>query len=224
MEGSRPACSCSMGRRVWREKLALGLHISRLGEDTLANKVWKEQEIYEWPGLFMECEEISKQLGVEAVRDTELSSHDYRKTVTEACHDYDAKMLKEQMKEKTKCSKILSEGYGRKLYSSSSTPSEVREYFSTRVNMLPIAGNFSKDNRFKRTGWLCLCGEREEQEHIMKHCKKYEDIRKKYGEIENDDSLVRFFREVLEKRDRVREEEREEEKRSKERAGVEEEN
>ena len=156
---------------------------------------------------------------MEAVRDTELSAHDFRKTVTEACHDYDAKMLKEQMKEKTKCSKILSEGYGRKLYSSSSTPSEVREYFSTRVNMLPIAGNFSKDNRFKRTGWLCLCGEREEQEHIMKQCKKYEDIRKKYG-----DSLVRFFREVLERRDRVREEEREEEKRSKERAGVEEEN
>ena len=179
--------------------------------------------MYEWPGLFLECEEICKQLGVDTVSDTVLSAHEYRKTVTEACHDYDAKMLKEEMKEKTKCSKILSEGYGRKHYTSRFTPSEVREYFSTRVNMLAIAGNFSKDNWFRRTSWLCLCGEREEQEHIMKHCKKYEDIRKKYGEIENDNSLVRFFREVLEKRDRVREEEREEEKRSKERAGVEEE-
>ena len=51
----------TMGQRVWREKLSLGLNISRLGEDTLANKVWKEQEVYRWPGLFVECEDISKQ-------------------------------------------------------------------------------------------------------------------------------------------------------------------
>ena len=87
------------------------------------------------------------------------------------------------------------------------------EYFSTRVNMLAIAGNFSKDNRFRRTSWLCFCGEREEQEHILKHCKKYEDIRKTYSDIENDDSLVSFFREVRERRDKVREEEENEEKR-----------
>ena len=167
----------------------------------------------------MECEEISEQLGVDTVRDTVLNAHEYRKRVTEACHDYDAKILREQMKEKTKCSKILEEGYGRKQYCSSSTPSEVREYFSTRVNMLAIAGNFSKDNRFRRTGWLCLCGEREEQEHILMHCKKYEDIRQKYGDIENDDSMVSFFREVLERRDKVRQEEQEEEKRRKEGEG-----
>ena len=35
----------SMGRQVWREKLSLGLHISQLGEDTLAKKVWREQEL-----------------------------------------------------------------------------------------------------------------------------------------------------------------------------------
>ena len=53
----------------------------------------------------------------------------------------------------------------------------------------------------------------------MKHCKKYEDIRKTYSDIENDDSLVSFFREVRERRDKVREEEQEEEKRRKEGAG-----
>ena len=209
----------SMGRGVWREKLSLGLHISRLGEDTLANKVWREQELYEWPGLFMECMEISEQLGVEAVKDTVLGAHEYRKTVTKACHAYDARMLMEQMQEKTKCSKILAEGYGRKEYSMRLTPHEVREYFATRVQMIAIARNYSRDNRFRRTGWLCLCGEREEQEHILKHCQKYEDIRQKYEDFEDDDSLVRFFREVLERRDKVREEEQKEEKRRKQGAG-----
>ena len=210
----------SMGRRVWREKLALGLHISRLSQDTLANKVWKEQELYMWPGLFMECEEISKKLGVDTVRDTVLSAQEYRKSVTEACHEYDAKMLAAEMKDKIKCSKILKEGYGRKQYSDKLIPSEVREYFATKVQMIAIAGNFSRDNRFRRTGWLCLCGEREEQEHILKHCDKYKDIREKYGDvIEDDDSLVGFFREVLKRRDKVREEEQKEEKRRKEEEG-----
>jgi hypothetical protein len=85
--------------------------------------------------------------------------------------------------------------------------------------MIAIAGNYSRDNQFRRTGWLCLCGEREEQEHILKHCQKYEDIRQKYEDFEDDDSLVRFFREVLERRDKVREEEQKEEKRRKQGAG-----
>ena len=64
-----------------------------------------------------------------------------------------------------------------------------------------------------------VCGEREDQEHILKHCKKYEDIREKYGDIEDDNSLVSFFREVLERREKVREEEQKEKKRRKDRAG-----
>ena len=64
-----------------------------------------------------------------------------------------------------------------------------------------------------------MCGEREEQEHILKHCQKYEDIRQKYEDFKDDNSLVRFFREMLERRDKVREEEQKEEKRRKQGAG-----
>ena len=47
----------------------------------------------------------------------------------------------------------------------------------------------------------------------------YDDIRAKYGELESDASLVPFFREVLEKRDKLLEKEkkvREQEKKDKE--------
>ena len=202
----------SMGRRVWREKLCLSLHIARLGEETLARQVWEEQQVFQWPGLAMEAEHIAKELEVESVNTTELSKKEYRDSVTEACHRYDEKMLKGKMEGKKKCEKIVSEEYGRKSYFEKLIPGEVRDYFSTRVMMLPLAGNYGRDNRFRRTGWLCLCGQREEQEHIVRHCKKYDNIREKYSDLSSDTDLVMFFREVLEKRDRVRQEEEKEEK------------
>ena len=76
--------------------------------------------------------------------------------------------------------------------------------------MLPIAGNFSHDLRFRRTGWLCRCGAREQEEHIRSHCQLYEDIREKYGELDDDDKLVAFFSEVLLRRDDMDEKEKEE--------------
>jgi hypothetical protein len=212
----------SMGRRVWREKLCLSLHIARLDEASLARKVWEEQRMFEWPGLAAEADTIARELGVESVIETRMSKKDYRDTVTEACHKYDSIMLKEKRENKTKCSKIISEEYGRKSYFSKMMPGEVRDYFSTRVMMLPLAGNYSKDNRFRRTGWLCLCGEREEQEHIRLHCRKYNGIRVKYTDLLSDDNLVQFFREVLDRRDMVcEEEEKEEEKRRKSGGGEE---
>ena len=75
----------SMGRRVWIEKMSLALHIARLGEDSLARKVWEEQQMYGWPGLAAEAEFISKELGVDSVVETKSSMKEYRQEVTEAC-------------------------------------------------------------------------------------------------------------------------------------------
>ena len=209
----------SMGRRVWRQKLCLALHIARLGEETLARKVWEEQIIFQWPGLAAEAEYIARELNIESVRDTELSKKEYRENVTEACHRYDEKMLKEKMETKKKCARIIQDEYGRKDYFAKMIPGEVRDFFATRVQMLALAGNYSRDNRFRRTGWLCLCGEREEQEHILLHCSKYDDIREKYSDLSCDENIVRFFRDVLAKRDKVREEEEKEEKERRRREG-----
>ena len=60
---------------------------------------------------------------------------------------------------------------------------------------------------------MCLCGEREEQEHVRLHCDNYKDIREKYDDLTSDENLVEFYRDVLARRDKVREEEKKEEKR-----------
>jgi hypothetical protein len=205
-----------MSLRIWREKASLALHIVRLNEDSLANRIWKEQILYEWPGLAAEVKEITMKLGIEDVNTTELSKAEYRKTVTATCHQLNELRLREEMTGKTKCEKILADGYGRKEYFEKTLPGQVREYFATRTSMLAIAGNFSRDRRFKRTDWLCRCGQREEQEHLRRHCPMYDDIRAKYGELESDESLVPFFKDVLEKRDKLLEKEKKEREQEKE--------
>ena len=100
-----------------------------------------------------------------------------------------------------KCERILKDDYGRKSYFGGKKPGEVRDFYSTRVNMLKLAGNFSHDKRFLKTNFLCRCGLREEQEHIRTSCPMYADIRAKYSNLDNDDVLVQFFRDVLERRD-----------------------
>ena len=49
--------------------MSLALHIYRLGEDSLAKKVWEEQQMFGWPGLASEAEYIASELGVDRVED-----------------------------------------------------------------------------------------------------------------------------------------------------------
>jgi hypothetical protein len=99
----------SVALRVDREKLCLALHIARLGEDTLAKRVWEEQRVYGWLGLAREAEEISQLLGVERVEDTQLTSKCYRAEVTAACHRENEKRLREQMEGKKSVRKYWQE-------------------------------------------------------------------------------------------------------------------
>ena len=75
--------------------------------------------------------------------------------------------------------------------------------------MNPFAGNFSNDYRFSRTNWLCRCLESKEDENhlISGNCEVYKDIRTKYENLENLEDLLNFFNEVLERRDKLDDEE-----------------
>ena len=70
-----------------------------------------------------------------------------------------------------------------------------------------MAGNFTHDKRFARTGWWCRCREeREEEEHVKDRCPMYDDLREKYTDLDDDDQLVNFFQEMLDRRDEIDEE------------------
>ena len=75
--------------------------------------------------------------------------------------------------------------------------------YRTRVRMQPFAGNYSHDKRFSKSNFLCRCGvSREKESHITSgKCPVYEDLRIKYDNLDSDENLVKFFLEVLERRD-----------------------
>ena len=77
--------------------------------------------------------------------------------------------------------------------------------------MQPFAGNYSKDNRFSRTEWLCRCREaREEESHLMNgNCPVYREIRQKYDNLDDDETLAQYFKEILEMRDKLEKEDKE---------------
>ena len=57
----------------------------------------------------------------------------------------------------------------------------------------------------EKTDWMCLCGLSKEKEiHITsENCPVYSDIREKYSDFNNDEDLVSYFNEVLERRDQI---------------------
>ena len=66
-----------------------------------------------------------------------------------------------------KCERINSEEYGKKEYISSKDILSVRQHYRTRFGLQNFAGNYSHDNRFAKTSWLCRCLEsREKESHL----------------------------------------------------------
>ena len=87
----------------------LVLHIRRLGQETLANKVYQEQKTNLWPGLVKETEEICEQLSIESVHNTNLKSKAYRKKVLKACH----KMNEQRLRKKADGKKMWTDTWGK---------------------------------------------------------------------------------------------------------------
>ena len=95
-------------------------------------------------------------------------------------------------------------------YVDSELVSHVRDTYRARFGLMPFAGNFKKDKRFSGSGGICRCKRNDESEpHLLSgECEVFGDIREKYGELKDDESLVRFFKEVLERRDLIDEAEK----------------
>ena len=111
---------------------------------------------------------------------------------------------------KIKCERIITEKYGRKKYIDHELISRVRETYKARFGLLSFAGNYKNDKRFSGDSGLCKCKrDLEKEPHLLSgNCEVYGEIRDKYGDLRDDESLVSFFLEVLDKRDAIDEAEK----------------
>ena len=185
----------------------LMLHLRGLGEESLARRTYEEQKSNKWSGLVGETEETCKKLGIENVHSTSLGAKTYRKLLTKALPKENENRIKQLAKEKNKCERIFSENYGKKEYLAEKDIAATRLQYKTRFRLLEFAGNYSNDRHFAKTQWLCWCKTRKEDEsHLLEgNCSVYGQIRKKFGIIQSEESLIRFFSEVLEERERLEE-------------------
>ena len=109
-----------------------------------------------------------------------------------------------------KCSRIKEEQYGRKSYIQTQNINQCRNWFRTRFGLQFFAGNYSHNNKYAKTNWMCRCGsDREEEGHIISgQCEVYGDLRSQFGDLKEDKNLVLYFQAVLDRRDNLEEEDR----------------
>ena len=158
----------------------------------------------EWPGLAEETTQICRSLGIEDCNFTTNNKIDYKESVTKACHRMNKLKLLALAEGKIKCERMKTENYGKKEYINKKLISEVRKWYKSRYGMLPFAGNFSNDNKFAKTDWMCRCGVKEKENHLTSYsCPVYSDIRQKYTNFDADEDLVSYFQEVLDRRDLI---------------------
>ena len=196
--------SClDMVLRVWEQKLLFVLYLRNLDEDTLASKVYTEQKTQKWPGLAAETLKICESLHIEDVNVTNQNLLSYKQSILKALHKENEIRLR--LLGKGKCERIEFESYGKKDYLSSKNLSSVRDQYRTRYGLQAFAGNYSHSQKYASTNWLCRCKEsREEESHIISgQCKVFGDLNDKFGDLSNDENLVKFFSSVLARRDQI---------------------
>ena len=140
---------------------------------------------------------------------TLLSKREYKIILNKACHTKNEQILRATASD-VKCSRIRQEPYGKKMYTQSTNMEDSRKWFRSCFGLLPFAGNFTHDRRYAKTNWLCRCKtSREEEGHITSGtCHVYGGLRTQFGDLENDENLVRFFQAVLDKREELEDEDR----------------
>jgi hypothetical protein len=190
-----------MSFRVWEEKARMILFIRGLDRTSLSRTVYEEQMLNKWPGLAWETAQICMKLGIEDVNLTNTDKSTYMKIFVEACHKSNEEDLRSLAT--GKCERISQETYEKKEYILFKNISTARQHYRTRWGMQAFAGNYSHDNRYAKSNWLCLCLEsREEENHLESGtCKVYGDLTHQYSDLTCDENLADLFRQVLARRE-----------------------
>ena len=95
------------------------------------------------------------------------------------------------------------ETYEKKDYLKRMTLENCRVMFSLRSQMTrTIMTHFSSDKGYENELWTCIsCKSKIDSIFHAKNCLFYSNLRQKYPNLESDDQLVEYFKEILKIRD-----------------------
>ena len=187
--------------RVWQEKLLLILAIRRLGENTLAKGMFKQQVQEGWPGLTEEATEISKALRIPDVCREEVTKEEIKEAILNHHHA----ALKREMEGKEKCGDLLKVDLRQpQPYLASSCLAEARMGARVQLRMVRCPGNMPGLYRGRMECESCgpWRGVGEEapvctQEHL-RSCRAYGFLQRKHSEMDTDfKTLTRYFMDLM---------------------------
>ena len=123
-----------------------------------------------------ETAKICLKLGIEDVNLTNKDKNTYLNLFLKACHKSNEEKLRNLAT--GKCLRISEETYQKREYILYKNIFSARQHYRSRWGMQPFAGNYSHDNRYSKSDWLCLCKEsREEESHLLSgECTVYGDL------------------------------------------------
>ena len=199
-----------MEYRILKKKLLFLHHLATLPDDALAREVYDVQRKLALPGLFQECQEFLVKFGI--TKPEKFTKNQWKSLVKNKIAEMNKNDILEQLKplKKMKHEDYANQKFERKSYMSSLNIAEARMRFKLNAQMTPtIKMNFPSDKVFTRQMWTCsgcvggdvgseVVGCRDTQQHVMV-CPGYGELREDKN-LENDRDLVRYFAQVIKKR------------------------
>ena len=194
---------------IMYNKLLFYFHIVHLGEETLAHKIYQEQKQMNLGGGFVkESLHALASLGIKEENVKTLSKVQFKKLVRERIKKKDKEELLIRMKNSKKFSFFShkEEDFETKPYFKTMKLQDSRTMFGIRsMTTQTIKTHQMSNNDFAKKLWQCECGATDTICHV-KRCTLFEELRANL-DIENDDNdLVKYFQEVVRKRNATQDE------------------
>ena len=192
-------------QQIEQKKLTFLHHLMTLPADSLANQVYVEQKVNQFPGLVTECQEIMQKYDLPDITEQTLPSRlSWKNEVKSKISNHIETKLKAEIGRMTKLENMdaENENFSAKSYLSELNLNQARTKFKLRSRMLEVKNNF-KGGRTANNLMCDFCeSSLETQDHIL-FCPAYRDLRMDM-DLGCDMDLVNYVRQVLVRREKIK--------------------
>ena len=208
--------SLTMSNLILGKQLNFVHHLSNLPEDALARTIFDEQVRLSLPGIYKQCEEYLKEMGIVNLQN--LSKWQMKSKVKKFIWNKNRKELLEKSRQYKKLdhAKLSSENFERKSYFSKLSLDNARMSFRVASNLVPTIRN-NYPSMYRRQGKPLTCPTcvksnpsatlspaasvtvsppLHSQSHILTDCVGVSDLRAEC-DVKDDKSLAVFFKKVV---------------------------
>ena len=195
---------------ILQKKLLFCFHLANLPIHSLGREFYDLQASKNL-GIVLECKEHLEKIGISDL--TKINKYQWRKTVKRYIYDANKKSLLEAVKgyKKLNYEEFLSEPFNRKSYFYNQNLEAVRYRFRISSKMLDVKANFP--SKYRTTGISCpSCKHMKKKTNnnvtqspnndssIPAESLAFDDLRDNY-DLSQDYQIVKYFKEVLSRRD-----------------------